>query len=188
MGPRQVGWVRRTRAKYEGGVPPKTPFPMLRIGTVSSGRTSQHQGARLIVKNRQWGRPWALASRAVIEDTLRDWGVIAMGRIPEASFTSAKQSKHFSTKPHYSLIQEGPLPHTHHANGPQGNKSSHTYYVSCTVGPCAMYYVLYIMYNVLCIRCYVSCIMYRVICIMCQVLCIMYYVLVHSTWYIIHST
>ena len=159
MGPRQVGWVRRTRAKYGGGVPPKTPFPMLRIGTVSSGRTSQHQGVRLIVKNREWGRPWALASRAVIEDTLRDWGVIAMGRIPEASFTSAKQSKHFSTKPHYSLIQEGPLQQTHHANGPQGNISSHI-----------MYHVLW--GHALCIMSYVLCTMYCVLNAMCHVLCI----------------
>ena len=77
--------------------------------------------------------------------------------LPKASFTSAKQSRHFSTKPRYSLIQEGPLQQSHHAAGAQGNTSSHiTYHVLWDHVLCTMSYVLYTMYCVLSIMYYVS--------------------------------
>jgi len=125
-------------------------------------------------KPRSWSPHPALdrcSTGAQIKAGSSDWTHICLGAqiqdgssdrthiLPKASFTSAKQSKHFSTKPRYSLIQEGPLQQTHHANGPQGNISSHI-----------MYHVLWD--HVLCTMSYVLCTMYCVLNIMCNVLCI----------------
>jgi len=126
-------------------------------------------------KPRSWSPHPALdrcSTGAQIKAGSSDWTHICLGAqiqdgssdrihiLPKASSTSAKQSKHFSTKPHYSLTKRA-LCHRHTMQMDHRGIKVHTH---------IMYHVLWD--HVLCIMSYILCTMYCVLDVMCHVLCI----------------